>query len=223
LASAGGALTLTGDEARHAVRVKRLRVGDEALALDGAGLVADARVTEAGRSLVLDIGPVRRLDPPSPAVEVWSATPKGPRLATLVDLLSEVGAGAWTPMRTERANIHPSAARRDRLGRVAVEAMKQCRRGWMLTLGEPSDLADALNVGAEVVIADPAGDPYRRVGADRVRLLVGPEGGFTAAELGRARDAGARVCRFGPHVMRIEIAAAVACAIILDAERRQPG
>jgi 16S rRNA (uracil1498-N3)-methyltransferase len=53
-----------------------------------------------------------------------------------------------------------------------------------------------------------------------VRLLVGPEGGWAAEELETARAAGARVARFGPHVMRIETAAVAACAVVLDQEMR---
>jgi predicted molibdopterin-dependent oxidoreductase YjgC len=45
-----------------------------------------------------------------------------------------------------------------------------------------------------------------------VRLLIGPEGGFTEQELHTARTAGAHIHRFGPHIMRIETAAVVACA-----------
>jgi 16S rRNA (uracil1498-N3)-methyltransferase len=65
------------------------------------------------------------------------------------------------------------------------------------------------------VIADAGGQPYEPGKEDRVRLLVGPEGGWTEGELADAVEAGARVVRFGRHVMRIETAAVVAAGIIL--------
>jgi len=223
LADAGEEVTLAGEEARHASRVKRLRAGEAVDLLDGAGLVAAGRVARADRGLVVEVGSRRRVERPRPAVEVWASAPKGPRLSTMIDLLSEVGAEAWTPLRTERANLEPTVAKRDRLARVAVEAMKQCRRAWLLEVRAPAGLDDALAGGAGVVLADPAGEPYEPIGAERVRVLVGPEGGFTPAERDRARRAGVQLRRFGPHVMRVEVAAAVACAIVLDRERGQPG
>jgi 16S rRNA (uracil1498-N3)-methyltransferase len=54
--------------------------------------------------------------------------------------------------------------------------------------------------------------------APTIRLLIGPEGGWTPDELRAARDAGARIASFGPHTMRIETAAPVAAAVILHAE-----
>ena len=54
----------------------------------------------------------------------------------------------------------------------------------------------------------------------RVRLLIGPEGGWTAEEIEKAASAGVRRARFGPHVMRIETAAAVAVGIVLHEAAR---
>ena len=221
LPAPGERLSLSGNEASHALRVKRVREGDLLVALDGAGGVAEVRVASVAKELGLEVVSVDRCEPLRPAVEVWSATPKGPRLGDLIDHLSQTGAASWTPMRTSRANIDPSGAKRTRLRRVAVEAMKQCRRPWLLELERPATMGEALDAGSDtaIVIADASGGRYIPSGAARIRLLIGPEGGWTDEELAAATSAGAQICAFGPHVMRIELAAAVASAVILEAER----
>lgn len=218
----GERLTVAGDEAAHALRVKRVREGDEVLLLDGAGGVATATVAGGGRDLELTITSLERADPVTPAIEVFSAAPKGPRLGELIDNVSQAGAASWTPLRTARANVDPTAAKRKRLTRITVEAMKQSRRPWMLDIRKPVGLDEAMHPAPDttLIVADASGEPYQRTGAARIRLLVGPEGGWTDQELDAARSAGAAVRRFGPHVMRIELAVAAACAIVLDHESR---
>lgn len=219
----GGRLTVGGPEGAHAVRVKRIREGEVVELLDGHGTVARAVVerVKVGRdaSLGLRIDAVQ-VDPPlPPRVEVWSATPKGGRVDELVDALSQVGAAAWSPMRTARSVVSPRPAKLDRLQRIAVEAAKQAGRAWVMETGTERGFDEGL-AGPAVVLADAAGGGYAPTGAPSIRILIGPEGGWTQAEIIAARAAGARIARFGPHAMRIETAAPVAAAIVLDAERR---
>jgi 16S rRNA (uracil1498-N3)-methyltransferase len=51
--------------------------------------------------------------------------------------------------------------------------------------------------------------------AAAIRLLVGPEGGFSAAEVEAARGAGAALVSLGPGVLRTETAAMVGAALVL--------
>lgn len=224
----GGRLEITGDEAEHAARVKRLGAGDAVALLDGHGGVASGRVESAGREgrrgwcLIVTVDSARVADPVRPRVEVWSATPKGGRVDELVDGLSQVGAAAWSPLRAERSVVSPRETKLERLERVAWEAAKQCGRAWVLTIGRERAWDEALAPapGVRIVMADASGGVYEATRAQDVRLLVGPEGGWTEAEIAAARAAGVTVARFGPHAMRIETAAVVAAAVVLDAEGR---
>lgn len=219
-------VTIGGEEARHAVRVKRLGVGDAVEVLDGRGTIAAARIEGVRRSggggaweVVLALAGERRVEPVTPRVEVWSAPPAGPRLAELIDGLAQAGAASWRPLIADRGG---ASANLDRARRVAAEACKQSGRAWAMSIEAPASLDEAFaaHEGGDVVLADASGDRYRATGAAGVRLLVGPEGGWTPGELGAARAAGARAVRFGPHVMRIETAAVAACAVVLELEGR---
>lgn len=220
--SPGAAVVLEGDDAHHLARVKRVEPGAEVLLLDGRGRVATSRVAatrKTGRDgwfVDVTLGPVELVQPVRPRLDVWACAPKGDRLGAMIDGLSQVGAASWAPLVTARTVVEPGAHKLDRVHRIAVESSKQCGRAWMLEIEEGGDVEAALATDAMVVMADGSGEAYQPAG-ERVRLLVGPEGGWNDGELARARAAGARVCRFGPHVMRVEVAAAAAAARILAA------
>ena len=151
-----------------------------------------------------------------PRVHVHSATPKGGRVDEMIDALSQVGAAAWSPLRTARGVVDPRDTKMERLERIAIEASKQCGRAWKLELGAAKSLDDVLHLGGRVLVADASGQEYEDRGrTDEIHLLVGPEGGWTVEEIEAMRRAGTAVVRFGPHVMRIETAAVVGVGVIL--------
>ncbi len=221
-----GTASITGDEAHHAIRVKRIVQGDTVEVLDGRGRIARASVADTRRDRqgwVLDLNLQSIAESPAikPALEVCTAIPKGQRLSDLIDGLSQVGAARWSPLDTQHGIAEPRPAKMDRLARTAAEASKQCGRAWLLEIGDGLTFADALAGGPAIVLADASGEPYAPRGSGAIRLLVGPEGGWSASELNQARAAHVRTARFGPHTMRIETAAVAAAAIILDAESRR--
>ncbi|HVU65047.1 MAG TPA: RsmE family RNA methyltransferase [Phycisphaerales bacterium] len=218
--AAGDLVTIGGDEAHHALRVKRIREGERVELLDGRGGVASGAVAATTkRELSVRIEEVRRVPAISPRVEVWSAVPKGPRLDDMIDQLAQVGVALWRPLDTERGVVEPREAKLERIGRIAAEASKQCGRAWVMEIGGRASVAEALRAapGVAIVMADASGSPWRpgHSAAGVVRVLIGPEGGWTESELRAAGDAGALVARFGPHVMRIETATVVAAGAVL--------
>lgn len=221
-----GRIVLEGDEARHAVRVKRVAAGQRVAVVDGHGRRVVCEVAEAGRTLTLSALEDEIVPRPRPDIEVFSATPKGPRAGNLVDLVSQAGADSWTPLETAFGVESVRENRRERLERVAVESLKQCGRAHVLEIGDSATIGAACEIGSDtqLVIADAGGERYEAApGAQRVRVLIGPEGGWREDELAGALDRGAVACRFGPHVMRIETAACAAVAIIRDAWERERG
>lgn len=249
-APSGGHAELHPDEIEHALRVLRLVAGDHVLGVDGAGHAWRLRVAATERRrVVVDEAELTRTEaePGSAAsnevrVTVYTALPRPGPAEEMLDRLTQLGATAIVPVVSARSGPHArelAPARRERLERIAREALKQSGRLWMPRLGEPIALADLVEHGFEVPTAlltprEPQEERVLRRGAEmldwvlglrasgarEVAVVVGPEGGFTEEEEERLLGAGARGCRLGRYVLRIETAAEAAVMLVALAGAR---
>ncbi|MEX0875878.1 MAG: RsmE family RNA methyltransferase [Phycisphaerales bacterium] len=220
-ASSGDRLTVTGEEAHHAAKVKRIREGEAVALLDGRGRMAVGAIAEIAGSksrpeLAVLLESIETVPPVSPVVEVCAALPKGDRLDRMVDQLTQLGVHGFRPLLCERSQRKPETVRTDKLERIAAEAMKQCRRPWSMDFRPPITFGDALG-DPDAVVADASGEGFFASDArPRTTLLVGPEGGWSPAERELIEQRGVRTRRFGVFVLRIEAAACAASAIVLS-------
>ncbi len=193
----------------HLGRVLRLRDGAVVTVTDGAGRWRTCRWV--GGALEPDGDVIAEPRPDDVTVAV--APPKGDRLDWLVQKVTEVGVTRLVLLIAERSVVRwdPDRADRqlDRLRRIAGEAAMQSRRVWLPELCGPRPAAEVL---ASTAIAEPAGRP---VAAGDRAIAIGPEGGWSPAELAQAAD---RVS-LGATVLRVETAAVVAAALMLAVRR----
>lgn len=232
--SEGNPPLLAEGEDHHARKVLRVRAGDELLGLDGVGGAWPLRVTAvASRELALEwSGAPERSPAPTRGLELAAPIPKGGRAEEMLDRLTQLGLTRWLPTwcdRTQKLERELTDKRRSRLERVARESCKQSGRLWLPEVLEPAGLADRLT-GAELVALDPTGEEPLlsfEPASDRVRVVIGPEGGFTETELATLRGAGARVVRLEGSILRLETAAEFACGLLAqklaDEENAAPG
>ncbi len=206
----GGVAVLAPADRRHLERVLRLRVGDTCEVAAG-GRVHEARVVPGGLELVKEIAAVA-----APTVTVWIAQPGG-RSDSAVEKLTELGVARIGALRTELLKGRFTPARIERWRRVAAAAAKQSKQRRVPEVLDPADYADVLSPEAVVLSAEGAsgGLADRIVGRRQATLLIGPEPGFSEAELDLARASGVAVATFGPVVLRTETAAIVAAALAL--------
>jgi 16S rRNA (uracil1498-N3)-methyltransferase len=206
-----GVAVLSEGDQHHLEHVLRLRVGDTCEVV-WRDTVHRARVTPEGCELLEEVDQVAR----APSVTVWIAQP-GARSDEAVEKLTELGVTAVGALESELLKSRFSASRLERWGRVAESAAKQSKRARLPDLLGPAPYADVLsreavvlsNTGASGGLAD------RIVGRRSATLLIGPEPGFSDAELDLARSRGVAVATFGPVVLRTETAAIVAAALAL--------
>ena len=222
LAQSGSPLALSPEEARHAA-AQRLRVDDAVALFDGRGHGAYARVASIGaRGRGIQIEIAERFDAPAPAVPrlLYCALPKGERLATLLDMATQLGMTRFTPLLCARSVVQPGTGWQTRAQRICIEACKQSRRLHLPELGEPEALTTALAAAREttpcVWFAHPGATEKPRAAAipsTGVAIFIGPEGGFTDSEADAAERAGATRVDLGSRLLRIETAALAALAI----------
>jgi 16S rRNA (uracil1498-N3)-methyltransferase len=221
-------ITLNGPEGHHAAAVRRLRPGERADVSDGAGTLAECVVTEVSRDLVvLSVRSAREIPSPQPRITVVQALPKADRGELAVELMTEVGVDGIVPWAADRCVVHWRGERGPRaLGKwraTAREASKQSRRAWIPEVTEPQELDDVRRrvAAAEcaVLLDAVAAIPLSRLAlpaSGEIVLVVGPEGGTSAAEAAALRSAGAVEARLGPTVLRTSTAGAAAAAVLLS-------
>ncbi len=200
---------LLADDRHHLERALRLRSGDLLTVGDGVGRWRPCRYGD----LIVPVGEVVATAPPSPALAVGFAVLKGGRSETIVQKLTELGVDRIVPFVAERSVVRWDEVKTARLmqrwRRVAREAVMQCRRLWLPQV-EPVRTFGELDLGG-AALAVTEGGP---LAAGENFVLVGPEGGWTEAELAAVDR---HIC-LGPHTMRSETAA-IAAGALLGARR----
>lgn len=214
----GDAATLSGDEAHHLSRVMRASAGDEIVLFDGSGAEFAARITRVDKSAVeVQIIARREVDrePPHP-LTLAVALPKGERQKWLVEKVTELGVARLVPLVTERGVAEPVDSALVRLRRTVIEACKQCGRNRLMEIGPPQAATDFFRevpTGQARIVADPLGTPLTALCADGpLTAAVGPEGGFTSAELAVAVEHGWLRAALGRSILRVETAAVAIAA-----------
>jgi 16S rRNA (uracil1498-N3)-methyltransferase len=217
----GGAAVLTGDEAKHAAQVLRVRRGDRITVFDGAGRSAPAEILDVSKSEIrLSLGEVVQRPPLRPRIHLAQAVPKGKTMDLIVQKAVELGVASIQPLITRRTVVQVEAEDADRKSskwqRVALEACKQCGQDLLPVVEPARSFADWLpecGPGLKVIAslfpgARPLRDVLRSVEPpEDVTLLVGPEGDFTPEEGEVALAAGFQPASLGEIVLRAETAA----------------
>lgn len=194
-------------------RVLRLRDGEPLVLLTGDGSELSCRLE--GTDCVVD-GRRAAVGEPAHRLTVVQAVLKGDALETVVRQGTEVGIAAFRLAVAERSVIRELPPRRlERLRAIAREASEQSERGVVPEVIEAGHLADALVPGA-VLLAERSHGARLSDLAPPSAVVVGPEGGFTPAELAAAEAAGVRFATLGRRILRSETVAVAAAAVVLS-------
>jgi 16S rRNA (uracil1498-N3)-methyltransferase len=222
----GTVARLDGDEARHA-RARRLRSGDAVVLVDGSGREAAAVVIRVSRdvvevrveSIVLSAGD--RLGP----IHLLVAAVRSERLAWIAEKATELGVARMTVVSSARTQaFRASGSAAVRLERVVREAAKQCDRSDWPRIEGPIPFGDAVRAERSTrLVLDPAGEPFpATLPPGPTALLVGPEGGWTEAELEAAIAEGWAAVSLAAGKLRAETAAVAALTLARTALARFP-
>ena len=227
----GQQIVLDGEEARHAVVVKRIRVGERIVLTDGAGASVTGVVAVADKStLTLDVDEARRTQPELPRVVVVQAIPKGDRGELAVEMLTEVGVDEIVPWAASRC---VAVWQGDRAAKslakwraTARESAKQARRTWFPEITDvvgTDEVAKRLEkASVPVVLHEAASWPLADLpvpGRAEIVIVVGPEGGISDEELAAFAAVGAEPVRLGSSVLRTSTAGVAATAALLARSR----
>lgn len=219
---AASATELPADEASHAVRVLRMKPGDEMVLMDGVGTFFKAEVAVASPHHC-----VYRVVEEMPQLPQWhgryhiamAPTKLMDRTEWMLEKVTEIGVDEVSLLNC--GNSERRVAKPARLEKILVSAMKQSRKAWKPVLNDMaafrkfvSEPRGGMKFIAHCYEEIPRTYLYNelcgRDVSEAVTVLIGPEGDFTPDEVRMAVDAGYVSVHLGQSRLRTETAAMVA-------------
>jgi 16S rRNA (uracil1498-N3)-methyltransferase len=226
-------IQLSSDEAHHLTQVLRLKPPAMVIVVDGLGMAVRGEVVSAGKSsaVVRVHSRQRNLGEPAVRLTLAAGLSVGSKFDSVVQRGTELGVKRFVPLITQKSKVVLDDPRRaksrvTRLEKVALAAMKQCRRSYRPDIASPTPLASFLEEtdrGCINMVFHPSSKSLSldrmplTADTKRVSLLVGPEAGFSEDEVELAIRAGYMPVSLGPRILRTETAGPVACALVMQA------
>jgi 16S rRNA (uracil1498-N3)-methyltransferase len=217
---------LDAEQSHHCAQVMRQNVGDLFAVFDGHGVEAKARVTELGRDQV-KFQVLAKATSPRATHPVWlaQALTKPKSMDLILQKATELGVSELAPLLSDHSvaqvDEEKAEAKVEKWRKLTIEAAKQCGQNWLPVVHPPRAPRDFIaEVPREAVklIASLQNEarPLKAVLREHlpalkpgtpIVVMIGPEGDFTAAEIGQARAAGFIPVSLGKIILRAETAA----------------
>ena len=207
----GSTQELSGDEGHHAVAVMRLAVGEQIKIADSSGNWVSGTITEVGKkNLKIDVAQRGSSQAGKPELVVVQAVTKSDRTKEMLELLTVGGADQIIPWQAERCISKWQSDSASKWLLLIKEAAKQARRVKLPVLSDEistNQLVKLFNDTDKVVVLhEDASMGISQINlskdADRIILIIGPEGGISDSEISQLESAGAVSARMGELVLR---------------------
>ena len=207
----GGRVEIEGADARHLARSLRVRAGERISVVEPEGRLLTVRLRSVSPGLVVGEVEAEAEHRPEPERRITLAVAMlpAPALDLVLSRCTEAGAAAFVLLAADRSVGR--GARPDRWGSVCREAAMLAGRLQVPEVSGPLPFAQAWAAAPSPLLLDRPG-PSRPSLADSSTLFVGPEGGWSPAELALA---GERCASLGPRNLRADTAALVALTLAL--------
>jgi 16S rRNA (uracil1498-N3)-methyltransferase len=229
----GPYITVTDEDVRHIATVLRMKTGDHLLLCDGKGTEYTVKIDRVGRSEIkTEIVEKITKKIRSPLVTLGQGLPKSDKMEWIVQKATELGVSTIVPLVTERTimKVREEEKRLVRWRKICREAAMQSNRpdipevARIQALGDYiRDLPQAGQAGPGTLLILPWEEGTEHIknvlrgkpDVKNVVVLIGPEGGFSAAEAAMAQEKGFRAVSLGPNILRTETAAVAVLSMIL--------
>jgi 16S rRNA (uracil1498-N3)-methyltransferase len=209
---------LPEEEATHALRVLRLKAGDEMMLMDGKGNYYRAEVTLAHTHhccyAIKEVLPQERQWKGSVHLAI-APTKMMDRIEWMVEKAVEIGVDELSFLDCQFSERR--VVKLPRIEKIVISAVKQSRKAWMPQVNEIKSFDDFINTisSEHKYIAHCYDEIPRTYLFDELRLssdtcdavvMIGPEGDFSIDEVRRAMDKGFKSVHLGTSRLRTETA-----------------
>ena len=224
-------ITITGQDAHHLGYSLRAKTGDCCTIVDTNGLVAEMEIISfTADTVTLQLIKRVEADTESPlSLTLAMCLPKADKMDFIVQKATELGVTEIQPLKSANCVVKydakKSAARQEKWQRVADEAVKQCGRTAIPRINPIINLSDWLenikNDKSLIAIMCYEAEDKLTIGkflsacqGKRYAVLIGPEGGFSLAEVEAAEKAGVACVTLGPRILKAETAAVATLTVL---------
>ena len=219
------ALTIDNESAHHLINVLRVKQDQPLVLFNGDGNEYSAQINEVHkRKVIVNVDAKLAIGAESKfPIHLGQGIAKGDRMETVLQKATELGVTEITPIITQRCNVKLSPERWAKQlvqwEKGIIGACEQSGRNVLPILHPPITLSEWCKQSTEQyrITFDPHAQQHLQalpVTQHGIRILIGPEGGFSEAETYGAEQTGFNTVKIGPRVLRTETAAIASIAII---------
>jgi 16S rRNA (uracil1498-N3)-methyltransferase len=215
--------------ARQIKTVLRMQAGDELIVLDNSGMEWQIKIAEVGKETIEAQIVDQRSSQNEPTVQItlYQGSLKGQKFEWVLQKGTELGISCFVPTICERSVVNKVDALTKKYSRwqeIIREAAEQSQRGKLPVLEPPLALANAVKQAQSdsliLMLWEEASKStlksiLSQTKVNKVSIFIGPEGGFTGQEAALVHEAGGKVVKLGPRILRAETAGVAVCAAIL--------
>lgn len=229
----GDCISLSKEESHHAAKVLRLKRGTLVIVVDGLGSAFRGELLSASptKAQVKIIGEIRNFGEPMVRLTLAAGLSSGHKFSTTVEKATEIGVKRVVPLICEKSRVKiedssKSASKVKRLERVALAAIKQCRRAYRPEIRIPCKLekfvseVDRLDLNL-IFTPDGKRESWDKICGGsitpRATVMVGPEAGFSSEEIELAIAAGFKPISLGDRILRTETAGPLVAGLVMQA------
>lgn len=218
-------IQLTADATNHLVNVLRLKPGHPLVLFHGDDneYSAELIMAEKRKAIALVDAKLSISVESSLKIHLGQGVSRGDRMDLVMQKAVELGVTDITPLITERCGVKLNKERWEKKTaqwqKIITGACEQCGRNRIPLLHPPTELADWISESTNqlrLTLHPKAEKSIRhlRVLPAGVRLLIGPEGGFSDQEVYLTEETGFQTIQLGPRVLRTETAALAAISAL---------
>ncbi len=230
-----GSITITGDDYNHIANVLRMKTGEQIYVSTGSDreYLCEISAFDEGyvRASIVDVYGSNREIPAK--ITLYQALPKGDKMATIIQKAVELGAYKVVPVITDRVIVKLDDKKRDkkvaRWNAISQSAAKQSKRNVIPEVSNPVRFKEAIkeasDMGYAIIPYENAEgmdgsreifDTIAKNSEDKdIAVFIGPEGGFSDAEIELASNAGVKPITLGHRILRTETAGVTVLSILM--------
>jgi 16S rRNA (uracil1498-N3)-methyltransferase len=221
--SGGDSQLLDKDEAHHAIKVLRVKIGEEIMISDGSGNWVSGPIDELGKkTLLIKVSNQGQKKLNKPELVIVQAITKSDRNKEMLELITVAGVDRIIPWQSDRSISKWQSDSADKWELTIKESCKQARRVVMPKLSKSinsKQLGEELSsVPYSIIFHEAASTNFSEVNVPSdiasIYLIIGPEGGITDEELLMFKGTTSNIVRLGEPVLRSAHAGFAALAAV---------